>query len=173
MKIKIYSTSHTPIKVSLHTQHILHTTLIVINHHKQKSSITVQSNNSNRIGHVMSLPRSVCHCFGHGPVPHSPTTHTASRRPTVAVGHGPAKPRSPCTRVLLAGVLRTCAAISKPHITSILASPAVPYLGFLVGCANSARLAQSVEYETLNPRVVGSSPTLDGIFLIIYWTSES
>ena len=152
MKIKIYSTSLTPLKVSLHTQHILHTTLIVINHHKQKSSITVQSNNSNRIGHVMSLPRSVCHCFGHGPVPHSPTTHTASRRPTAAVGHGPAKPRSPCTRVLW-----TCPAISKP-------SPAVPY---------SARLAQSGENATLNPRVVGSSPTLDGIFLIIYWTSES
>ena len=32
-------------------------------------------------------------------------------------------------------------------------------LGSLVLC-NSARLAQSVEHETLNLRVVGSSPTL-------------
>ena len=31
----------------------------------------------------------------------------------------------------------------------------------------SARLAQSVEHETLNLRVVGSSPTLGEIFLIV------
>ena len=30
--------------------------------------------------------------------------------------------------------------------------------------ANIARLAQSVEHETLNLRVVGSSPTLGGFF---------
>ena len=30
-----------------------------------------------------------------------------------------------------------------------------------------ARLAQSVEYETLNLRVVGSNPTLGGAFLFL------
>ena len=32
----------------------------------------------------------------------------------------------------------------------------------------SARLAQSVEHETLNLRVVGSSPTLGDIFPFVY-----
>ena len=31
-------------------------------------------------------------------------------------------------------------------------------------CAHTARLAQSVEHETLNLRVVGSSPTLGAFF---------
>ena len=31
-----------------------------------------------------------------------------------------------------------------------------------IGSLNIARLAQSVEHGTLNPRVVGSSPTLGG-----------
>ena len=35
-------------------------------------------------------------------------------------------------------------------------------------CAHTARLAQSVEHETLNLRVVGSSPTLGASFLQIY-----
>ena len=33
-----------------------------------------------------------------------------------------------------------------------------------------ARLAQSVEHETLNLRVVGSSPTLGAIILSFNWT---
>ena len=40
-------------------------------------------------------------------------------------------------------------------------------------CAHLARLAQSVEHETLNLGVVGSSTTLDGSFVtvihIIWW----
>ena len=35
-------------------------------------------------------------------------------------------------------------------------------------CAHTARLAQSVEHETLNLRVVGSSPTLGEMF----WPSD-
>ena len=34
-------------------------------------------------------------------------------------------------------------------------------------CAHTARLAQSVEHETLNLRVVGSSPTLGAILLLV------
>ena len=36
---------------------------------------------------------------------------------------------------------------------------------FSVGIRAAARLAQSVEHETLNLRVVGSSPTLGAIFV--------
>ena len=39
-----------------------------------------------------------------------------------------------------------------------------PYLG---GNLQQARLAQSVEHGTLNPRVVGSSPTSGALFLPI------
>ena len=37
-------------------------------------------------------------------------------------------------------------------------------LTFFPDASQEARLAQSVEHGTLNPRVVGSSPTLGGIF---------
>ena len=36
---------------------------------------------------------------------------------------------------------------------------------FSIGIRAAARLAQSVEHETLNLRVVGSSPTLGAFFL--------
>ena len=39
---------------------------------------------------------------------------------------------------------------------------------FLLKCPPSTRLAQSVEHETLNLRVVGSSPTLGVILLLFY-----
>ena len=120
MKIKIYSTSLTPLKVSLHTQHILHTTLIVINQHKQKSSITVQSNNSNRICHVMSLPRSVCYCFGHGPVPHSPTTHTQPPHGLVAAVN--TAPQSRALPVLVA--CTECTPARSPTTVPCLAAGA-------------------------------------------------
>ena len=43
-----------------------------------------------------------------------------------------------------------------------------------VGSLLSARLAQSVEHETLNLRVVGSSPTLgEKIFLPLMWQKVS
>ena len=35
-------------------------------------------------------------------------------------------------------------------------------------CLVTARLAQSVEHRTLNPRVVGSSPTSGAFFLVLY-----
>ncbi len=37
-------------------------------------------------------------------------------------------------------------------------------------CLYIARLAQSVEHETLNLGVVGSSPTLGGFFLVAYFS---
>jgi hypothetical protein len=40
--------------------------------------------------------------------------------------------------------------------------------GYISLTAKVARLAQSVEHETLNLRVVGSSPTLGGQILPIY-----
>ncbi len=38
---------------------------------------------------------------------------------------------------------------------------------YLALCTHTARLAQSVEHETLNLRVVGSSPTLGNIIFFI------
>ena len=35
-----------------------------------------------------------------------------------------------------------------------------------------ARLAQSVEHQTLNRRVVGSSPTVDNKFFILYFVAS-
>ena len=35
---------------------------------------------------------------------------------------------------------------------------------------HQARLAQSVEHQTLNRRVVGSSPTVDKKFFIFFWS---
>ena len=55
-------------------------------------------------------------------------------------------------RTTQCGQMSTCAIISMPTKAS----------------AHSSRLAQSVEHETLNLGVVGSSPTL-GVFLFICW----
>ena len=37
---------------------------------------------------------------------------------------------------------------------------------------HQARLAQSVEHQTLNPRVVGSSPTVDKEFFILNFVAS-
>ena len=37
---------------------------------------------------------------------------------------------------------------------------------------HQARLAQSVEHQTLNRRVVGSSPTVDKEFFILYFVAS-
>ena len=37
---------------------------------------------------------------------------------------------------------------------------------------HQARLAQSVEHQTLNRRVVGSSPTVDKKFFILYFVAS-
>ena len=37
---------------------------------------------------------------------------------------------------------------------------------------HQARLAQSVEHQTLNRRVVGSSPTVDKGFFILYFVAS-
>ena len=56
----------------------------------------------------------------------------------------------------------------KPHIFSYKSVKSTNIA--LAGDNSIARLAQSVEHETLNLRVVGSSPTLGGInfFFIVY-----
>ena len=39
-------------------------------------------------------------------------------------------------------------------------------------CIHQARLAQSVEHQTLNRRVVGSNPTVDKKFFILYFVAS-